>query len=70
LGAHFREAPLRENQFPEPIPTDANIADAKRSFVELRVQAELGHEEIRNQNPDDAGQIALDRPKGWYAQIK
>jgi hypothetical protein len=39
LGAHFREAPLREDPYPEPISADANIADAKRSFAELRVQA-------------------------------
>jgi hypothetical protein len=67
LGAHFREAALRGDQCPEPIPTDASIADAKRSFAELRSQAELGHEEIGSQSVDDTRQTALDRPKGDYA---
>jgi hypothetical protein len=30
----------------------------------------LGHEEIGSQNPDHAGQTALDSPKGRYAQIE
>jgi hypothetical protein len=64
LGAHLHEARLRRDRCPEPIPTDANIGDAKRSFAEVRFQAELGHEGIGSQNPDDAGQTALDRPKG------
>jgi hypothetical protein len=36
----------------------------------LRVQAELGHEEIGCQNPDDADQTALVSPKGYFAQIE
>jgi hypothetical protein len=70
LAAPFREVPLRTDQCPEPIPTEANIADAKRSIAELRVQAELGHEEIGSQNPDDIDQTALDSPKGQFARTE
>jgi hypothetical protein len=30
----------------------------------------LGYEEIGNQNPDDAGQTALDSPKGQFARME
>jgi hypothetical protein len=54
----------------EPISTSATIAMTKRSFAEVRAQAELGHEEIGSQNLDYASQTDLDRPQGHYAQLK
>jgi hypothetical protein len=46
------------------------LAMTKRSFAEVRAQAELGHEEIGSQNLDYARQTDLDRPQGHYAQLK
>jgi hypothetical protein len=63
LGAPFRKAPLDGDNYPEPIPTHANLSDAKRNFALVRAQAELGHEEIGSQNPMTPIKLPLTDPR-------